>query len=260
MSSRLWTGTQNYYKRNAAHLLFKRPFVIRPERPLISFTFDDFPRTAFFAGGAILKSYGVSATYYVCLGLLGKDSPSGPICVPDDLSVLLEQEHELGCHTFSHCHSWETKRATFEASIVQNRLALGKLVPGAEFKSFSYPISEPRPMTKWKAGKHFRCCRAGGQTFNVGTADLNQLAAYFLERSRDKAQAVKDLIDANREARGWTIFATHDISPDPSPYGCTLEFFEEIVQYAVDSGACILPVAKALDVLAGANPGNSAVI
>ena len=252
MSSGMWTGVQNYYKRNSARWLFKRPLVIQPQRPLISFTFDDFPRTALSAGGAILKSYGVCGTYYVSLGLLDKDSPSGPICVADDLTTLLEQGHELGCHTFSHCHSWETKRGTFEASIIQNRVALGRLVPGAEFKSFSYPISEPRPMTKWKAGRYFSSCRSGGQTFNVGTADLNQLAAYFLEKSRGRAQAIKDLIDANREARGWAIFATHDISPAPSPYGCSLEFFEEVVQYAVNSEACILPVAKALDVLAGA--------
>ena len=251
-----WTGIQNYYKRNAARLLFKRPLVIRPQRPLISFTFDDFPRTAFTAGGVILKNYGVCATYYVSLGLMGKDSPSGPICVLDDLRALLEQGHELGSHTFSHCHSWETNRVTFEASIIQNDVELSKLVPGAEFGSFSYPISEPRPMTKRRTGKHFLCCRAGGQRLNVGRADLNQLAAYFLERSRDNVQAVKDLIDLNREERGWTILATHDISPAPSPYGCTLEFFEEVVRYAVNSGADVVPVSKALDVLTSAYPGK----
>jgi peptidoglycan/xylan/chitin deacetylase (PgdA/CDA1 family) len=256
----LWTGIQNYYKRNAARLLFKRPLVIRPQRPLISFTFDDFPRTALTDGGAILKNYDVCATYYVSLGLMGKDSPSGPICVLDDLTALLEQGHELGSHTFSHCHSWETNRVTFEASIIQNDVELSKLVPGAKFDSFSYPISEPRPMTKWRTGKHFLCCRAGGQRLNVGTADLNQLAAYFLERSRDNVQAVKDLIDLNREQRGWTILATHDISPVPSPYGCTLEFFEEVVGYAVNSGANVVPVSKALDVLTSTYPGKCGAV
>jgi hypothetical protein len=244
-----WGRVQNYYKRNAARVLFRRPFVIRTERPLISFTFDDFPRSALLAGGAILKRYGVSGTYYASLGLLGKDSPSGRIFVADDLPGLLGQGHELGCHTFSHCHAWDTDTGVFGKSVMENRAALGELVPGAEFKSLSYPISEPRPMIKRESAKYFLCCRSGGQTLNAGTTDLNQLAAYFLEKSRDRIQAVKDLIDANREARGWVIFATHDISRHPSPFGCTPEFFEEVVQHAVTSRARVLPVGRALEAI-----------
>ena len=246
-----WTRFRRYVERNAARVLFRRPLAIRTQVPLISFTFDDFPRSAFLAGGDILNRYGLSGTYYTSLGLLGKDSVSGRIFVLDDLTALLEQRHELGCHTFSHCHSWQTEKEVFEDSITQNRAALTELVPGAEFKSFSYPISEPRPMIKRIIAKHFLCCRGGGQTLNVGMADLNQLAAYFLERSRDNIQAVRNLIDVNRDARGWVIFATHDVSPNPSPFGCTPEFFENVVRYAVGSGARILPVVRALDAIRG---------
>ena len=245
-----WARLRGYVERNAAHPMFRRPLEIHTQQSLISFTFDDFPRSALLAGGAILKNYGAAGTYYVALSLLGKhNEPSGSTCVSEDLPALLEQGHELGSHTFSHCHSWDTKAAFFEDSIIKNREALSRFVPGANFKSFSYPISEPRPMTKWRAGKHFLACRAGGQTLNVGTADLNQLAAFFLEKSRDKIQTIKDLIDKNRDARGWLIFATHDVAPNPSPYGCTPEFFEDVVRYAVDSNALVLPVVKALQVI-----------
>lgn len=244
-----WTKVQSYYKRNAARLLFRRPLAIRTEVPLISFTFDDFPRSAFLAGGVLLHRYGVAGTYYAALGLLGTEGPSGPLCTLDDLKALVAQGHELGCHTFSHCHSWDTEPASFEKSIIQNRVTLTKLVPGAEFKSLSYPISEPRPLTKRTTARHFICCRGGGQTFNVGTADLNQLSGYFLEKSRDKIQDAKSIIDENRDARGWLIFATHDISQNPSPFGCTPEFFEDVLQYAANSGARILPVVRALEVI-----------
>jgi peptidoglycan/xylan/chitin deacetylase (PgdA/CDA1 family) len=217
--------------------------------PLISFSFDDFPRSAFLSGGAILSRYGLAATYYTALGLLGTDGPCGPLYLSDDLKAVLAKGHELGCHTFSHCHSWETEKNRFEDSIIQNRASLAKLLPGAEFKSLSYPISEPRPATKRMAGRHFLCCRGGGQTFNAGTADLNQLSAFFLEKSRDRVKAVRDLVNLNREVRGWLIFATHDVCDKPSPYGCTPEFFEEVVQYARSSGALILPVARALEVI-----------
>lgn len=236
-----------YIQRNSASFLFQRPLAVRTDQPLISFTFDDFPRTALVTGGAILKHFGVSGTYYTSLGLVGKDSPSGPIFLLDDLGRALEQGHELGCHTFSHCHSWQTGTKAFEDSITQNRAALHEHIPGAEFKSFSYPISEPRPLTKRTIAKYFLSCRAGGQTLNSGKTDLNQLSAFFLEKTKGNLQPVKDLIDQNKAARGWVVFATHDVASDPSPFGCTPEFFESVVQYAMDSGARILPVVKALE-------------
>ena len=144
----------------------------------------------------------------------------------------------------------------FEKSIVDNRIALGELIPGASFKTFSYPISPPRVRTKRQVARHFACCRCGGQTFNVGTADLNLLFAYFLEKTRDNPEAARNLIDENRRARGWLIFATHDVCEAPTPWGCTPDFFENIVQYAVKSGARILPVAQALETLRRPLPGS----
>jgi hypothetical protein len=91
--------------------------------------------------------------------------------------------------------------------------------------------------------------RGGGQTFNAGEADLNYLSAYFLEKTRHDPQAVKHVIADNRAACGWLIFATHDVSDTPTPYGCTPGFFEDIVESAVESGARIVPVADALNSL-----------
>lgn len=245
----LGSRIHGFYQRKAASLLFRRQFAIRPQQPLISFTFDDFPRSALFAGGSILHRRGLSGTYYAALGLTGKEAPSGQIFYEDDLATLFGQGHELGCHTFSHYDSWETETDRFENSIIENSAALNRLCPGAEFKSFSYPISLPRPLTKAKVAEYFLSCRAGGQTLNVGTADLNQLSAFFLEQSRNNIQAVKDLISRNRQSGGWLIFATHDISDNPTPFGCTPEFFEQVVAYAVNSGARIVPVVRALEEL-----------
>jgi len=244
-----WSRLVGYYQRRIGSHASRRPFLINLQRPLISFTFDDFPRSALLAGGAILKRFGLAGTYFASFGLVGKETPSGQIFFPDDLTTLLEQRHELGCHTFAHCDSWTTATKTFENSIIQNHAALDRLFPHCEFKTFSYPISLPRPKTKARIADYFLCCRGGGQTFNSGKTDLNQLSAYFLEKSRDNFQAVKDVIDHNRQACGWLIFATHDISNNPTPFGCTPEFFERLVEYAIGSGAQIVPVVEALEVL-----------
>jgi len=244
---RSWARLHGYYQRRASSLLFKRPFLIDTPRPVISFTFDDFPESALSVGGAILERYGLTGTYYASLGLMETDAPTGRIFAPADLDRLLQRGHELGCHTFSHSHAWDTPTRTFELSILQNRLALAKLHPGLEFKSFSYPISVPWPLTKSRTSKYFLCCRGGGQTTNVGMTDLNQLSAFFLEKSRNNMRAVEDLIARNREERGWLILATHDVSDSPTPFGCTPQFFEKIVRFSVDSGALILPIVATLE-------------
>ena len=240
---------KHYIWRQSTRVLFRRPFEIRSDSGIVSFTFDDCPRSAFKVGGSVLERYKVSGTYYISFGLMAGGSPSGPIFIAEDLRQAVEQGHELGCHTYSHCHSWDTPTREFQDAIFKNAAALDKFLPGARFESISYPISEPRPAIKRTAGRHFRCCRGGGQSMNGGTADLNQLYCYFLERAHGDLASVQKLIDKTMETRGWLIFATHDIDSTPSPFGCTPEFFEKVVQYARGSGARVLPISKALDSL-----------
>src|SRR5258705_2465336 len=107
-------------QRSAAHLLARRPFAVESPVPIVSFTFDDCPGSALLRGGAILNRFGLAGTYYASFGLMGTQAPTGNIFVPEDLAVLRQQGHELGCHTFSHCHSWETATEDFESSIIRN--------------------------------------------------------------------------------------------------------------------------------------------
>lgn len=244
-----WPKVHGWSQRKAARCFFTRPFTIETLTPLISFTFDDFPRSAFLTGGAILERFGLRGTYYASFGLMGRIEMTGPAFTAEDVHALVDRGHELGCHTFDHCHSWETRTTVFERSILANKAALERLRPGASFRSFSYPKSPPWLQTKQRAAGYFTCARGGGQTFNAGSTDLNYLHAYFLEKSRHDRGVVSDLIERNRAARGWLILATHDVSQNPTPFGCTPAFFEDVVGRAVASGARILPVVEALESL-----------
>src|SRR5215472_14050839 len=99
----------------------RRPCRMQLQSPVISFTFDDFPRSALINGGAILRERGFAGTYYASFGLMGKEALVGGIFTREDLDELLRQGHELACHTFDHCDSWATNPNEFEASIVRNR-------------------------------------------------------------------------------------------------------------------------------------------
>jgi hypothetical protein len=255
---------QNRCQRSLSLFLGRRMVRLRFRFPIISFTFDDFPQSALHQGGAILSRYGVRGTYYTSLGLMGQEIPAGLGFSVEDLRQVVAEGHELGCHTFDHCHAWKTKPDVFEKSIIKNRQALAQLLPEVAFRTLSYPIDCPHPQIKQRAAKYFVCCRGGGRSlnavvtarrksrnpaFNVGPTDINNLQTYFLEKSRDNPKAVKDLIDENFRTRGWLIFATHDVCLTPSPYGCTPGFFEDIVRYAVNSNSNVLPVGKAWDLI-----------
>ena len=262
------------FAMEAARSLVSRQIDVKTQVPLVSFTFDDFPRSAFLNAGAILGRYGVVGTYYVSLGLAGQQSQMGPMYQKEDLMELARLGHELGCHTFGHCHSWNTPPDIYEKAILDNQQALNEVLPGTAFQTFSYPFSGPRLPLKQVAARHFLCCRggglragrfflrhhAGGQTFNSGTTDLNLLCAFFLEQSRENPEVVKRLIDRNAQARGWLILATHDVRDTPSRFGCTPAFFERVVQWSLKSRARILPVLKALELLKASQPGQERIL
>lgn len=246
MAHALWERIQGRYQRTLSYTRCRRPVKMQNTTPMVSFTFDDFPRSALDVGGEILRAHGATGTYYVALGLLDQDEAVGRICSSDQLAQVLAQGHELGCHTFHHSDAWRTSSRAFEESILENRRALNVLLPGVSFETMSYPISFPRPDTKRRTGRHFSGCRGGGQRINTGTMDLNNLRAFFLEQARDRPATIREIIDRNRAANGWLILATHDVTPHPTRFGCTTDFFKDVVRWTVESGAKILPVARAL--------------
>lgn len=238
------------YRRTIAERFSRRMVAIKTSVPIISFTFDDAPKTAFTTGCDILKSHGARATFFVSLGLLGSQTEVGTIASQEDLLRAVEEGNELGCHTFDHWDTWQTTTEKFIESVVKNREALERILPGVNFRTFAYPISEPRPAVKSRLERYFICCRGGGQTLNAGTADLNLLKAYFLDkRNKVEMDQVKRLVDYNTSCRGWLIFATHDVTDNPSFYGCAPKVFREVVAYSASSGALLLPVGKACEKL-----------
>jgi hypothetical protein len=234
--------------------LFRDPVELRNQVPIISFSFDDFPRSAYETGGTILRTHGFRGTFYTALGLMGRQAPVGRIFSSEDLSNVVADGHELGCHTFGHCHSWNTSSSVFERSIIENEHRLNELLPEASFKTLAYPISGPRPDTKRRSAKHFPCCRFGGQTYNAGVVDRYLLSAYFLEQGKHDPDSIMRMVDRNSDACGWLIFATHDVCETSSRFGCSPRLFEDVVRYASRSGASVLPVGEAWNLVRGPAP------
>ena len=100
-------------RRNALCVLARRDVLIPCDQPLISFSFDDFPRTALTVGGTILQEAGVRGTYYAAPGLMNTLNDLGSQFRREDLLDLLAAGHELASHTYSHASARTTGLANY---------------------------------------------------------------------------------------------------------------------------------------------------
>jgi len=238
----------NQYKKEISNIFTRREEIWHSQKPYISFTFDDVPHTAFTIGGEILIKYGLRATYFIAFGLMGKRNRLWEFFNFEDLITAILIGHEIGSHTYDHLDAWNAESEEFELSVKKNQNVMDQMKEGYRFRSFSYCFQQPHPKIKKIAQKYFDCCRGGGDDININTVDLNLLKSCFIGKHyRPNPDYYYKLIDKNAIRNGWLIFSTHDISENPSPYGCDKATFEKIVKYARESGSEILPLIEVYD-------------
>lgn len=239
---------RNFYRRVMSSHFNKNPHVLKNHDPIISITFDDFPRSSYVTGGEVLGNFNYKATYFVSLGLIGKNLPVGTAFIKEDIIELIANGHEIGCHTYDHCDSWMTSEEKFRNSIIANQEALAKITDGSKFNTFSFPKTSPHPRIKAIANSFYTGCRGGGQTFNKRRIDLNLLKSYFIDKkNREKWNEIKEIIDITYDQKAWLILATHDICENPSDFGCTIDLFSKITKYIAKKKIDVLTISDVLN-------------
>jgi peptidoglycan/xylan/chitin deacetylase (PgdA/CDA1 family) len=242
--------------REIGGFLCTRPAKVDWPGGVVSFTFDDFPRSAWSNGGSILEKYDRRGTYYAAMGLAGTASNLGPMFGLDDLRAAHAHGHEIACHTYSHRDCARAPCAEIDAEIDQNTAALSRALDGAPITDFAYPFGGVSLSAKSALAARFASCRGTGRGLNHGTIDLADLFSTSLYNHDFDRDRLCQLIDDAQAQSGWIIFYTHDVSDDPSPFGCTPAQFQAIVAYAAEN-APVLPVR---DVLAGLGVGGAAAV
>ncbi len=221
----------------------KRARRASPE-PMISFTFDDFPRSALTVGGKILMDYGRRGTYYGSMGLIGKTSSAGPMFTRADLDDLLTAGHELACHTFDHTSCHAVGAAEFVDRCTENRRQVAAMLSDYQLRNLSFPHGHITLAAKQLLRSDYDTCRSIESGINVDPVDLCFLRANPVYL-RSEIETLKQLIHTNSRAKGWLVLYTHDVARNPSPYGCTPQYFEEVLRFALESGADVLPIREA---------------
>lgn len=212
---------------------------------MISFTFDDFPKSALSAGGTMLKDYGWRGTYYCSLGLMGQKINSEPMFTSADLDYLIAAGHELGCHTFDHSSCFSLDTSDFVDACVANRREVEKIFGGYDLRNFSFPNGQATLAAKHRLCSIYDSCRSIAWGINSDPVDLGYLRANPIY-SRYGMTPIQKLIRANVERKGWLILYTHDVTTRHSPYGCAPEFFGDVLRSALVSGSEVVTVREAV--------------
>jgi peptidoglycan/xylan/chitin deacetylase (PgdA/CDA1 family) len=225
--------------------LHRRSVSLENRGPIVSFTFDDFPRSAASTGAAVLEHLGVRGTYYAAMGLIDTSNELGEQFRSEDLALLLGKGHEIASHTFGHLSCRSVPLSEFRNDVEKGRRAIESAC-GADSGNFAYPFGHVSLRVKRTLGPLLATSRSGIPGLNGPEIDLNLLRGNRLYGDLSASHGVEDLILQNVKQGTWLIFYTHDVGPNPSPYGCTSVLLEFAVSAALRSGSRILTVQQAV--------------
>ncbi len=238
-----------FLKREWANWAFHKSAQLPLQEAQVSFTFDDAPHSAFELGGEILQRYGYAGTYYIALTFLDDQLSEEASFSKKDLEVALDQGHELACHTYKHIDLSKTNLLESIKDIKKNGELFQNLFPDNKLKNFSYPFGAETLAIKKFLGQEFRSARGIGHGLNIGKVDLANLKTIKLYRDRLSIEEVAQQIATAKARRAWLIFYTHDVKQEPTPYGCTPDYFEAIVKMCADESLQVRTIDQTLDLI-----------
>ena len=212
------------------------------EKSIISFSFDDCPKSAFTHGLPLLEAEGWRATIYIACGLFETTNHLGLHVNGADIIDAYNNGHEIADHTFSHVSSHDVDVNTYMNDIERNQLTLQKLgIP--QSRHFAYPYGHVSPPLKKALRTRFETLR-GVVTPTTATQDANLLWATRLY-SNDSINTALEKIDHAITTPQWLHLYTHDVRDMPSKFGCTEADFKLIVNAVKQSGLRVMTVDDA---------------
>jgi peptidoglycan/xylan/chitin deacetylase (PgdA/CDA1 family) len=223
-----------------------KPFTMRNSAPLVSFTFDDVPDSAYLNGAAVLEERGIRGTFYVAAGTCGSVDTHWRVIARDQVTALHARGHEIGCHTFSHVAVDRLDTAGMAEECRRNGAALRELCDGIQITNFCYPFGRLSLARKLQLQKRFDTCRGIYEGINTGTIDLGVLRVIELYDRTLTPEKLRHVLRETRERNGWLVFYTHDVAAEPSWIGCSPALLRSVAAAVQAEGLACLPIRDAL--------------
>jgi peptidoglycan/xylan/chitin deacetylase (PgdA/CDA1 family) len=232
--------------RRLATLRRAKPFTLQAKAGVISFTFDDVPRSALTIGGDILERHQVAGTYYVAGGLTGTEQHGFRFHRASDVASAARGKHEIGSHGYAHLPYTALSPVQIDEDLKLNHHFLSGFLGDIPPVSFSYPFGALTFKTKRLLAARFSTARGTSPGINSGSCDLADLRANAICACKATEHGIRALIKKAVARRGWLIFYTHDVSDIPTAWGTTPALLEFAIREAVASGCRVLPIRDAL--------------
>ena len=218
----------------------------RLAEPVVSFCFDDFPRSAVTEGGRMLREHGWTGTFYAAGSLCGREVDGISYFTEDDLRQVHEEGHEIGCHTFSHLRVAHQRASTILEDLQRNAAFLAGILPDHRSSTFAYPFGDLRLPQKMLLSRQFGVCRGIWRGINRGRMDFGELKAVPLAEEGPDFDEIVAWVDRAVAQKAWLIFFTHDIAPRPSDFGYSTDAFAKLLDIIAARGIRVMPVKSAV--------------
>lgn len=233
-------------KRTIACSFVKKRIPLNLPEAMISFSFDDIPDSAITNGARILHKYGYKGTYYVSMDLKANNDSSKSYFDHSKLKQIVHGGHELACHTANHLRFYQANRKQIIQDLKKNQQRIDELIPGYTLRNFSYPAGEQTFRSKLILKRQYKSARGVSAGLHVKSVDLYNL--YGNELGGDiTLEGTLALIDEAIKSKAWLIFYTHEVEANPTIYGCTPEFFEQVVSYCHQKQLMVHTINDALN-------------
>jgi peptidoglycan/xylan/chitin deacetylase (PgdA/CDA1 family) len=215
-------------------------------QPMLSISFDDFPADVIDNAVPILEAEHIKATFYVNGLNLGKDLGLGLNANLVDIIRLQENGHELANHGYAHVNYTRMSAAEMRHDLARNKqfFADNNLEIS---KSFAYPYGSANLLSKKILTHQATSCRGIVPGVNARHIDLNLLKANALYDST--SAEIRQLLAQYAQQPCWIILYTHDVSAQPSPYGCSTTIFAQTIKLCKELGYNIVTVEQAVSLL-----------
>lgn len=169
----------------------------------------------------------------------------GEMFSEDDLHSLVENGHELACHTYSHISCNEYQGSTLQNQCAKNRRAIVETLGGYQVRNFSFPFGDATLFAKATLLSTYDSCRSIERGINTNAVDLGFLRANPVYSSRP-VEELKQMIEENEKRGGWLILYTHDVTLKPSRFGCTPSYLRAVIDCVLGPGAQVMTIGEAV--------------
>ncbi|MES9833248.1 MAG: polysaccharide deacetylase family protein [Candidatus Thiodiazotropha sp. DIVDIV] len=232
---------------------------IQLDQAIISVTFDDVPYSALENGLAILDQHSIKATFYIATGLCSPDDSNDPetdtaerFLNRDNIEQLNQSGHDIACHTHSHYRLDQGSADEMAQDAEKNIKTLSSWIKGKPIQHFSYPFGLVSFKAKKLLSKHYKTMRSSRPGINSDNSDFYLLRATSIYNPSFSKSTMSETIAETIKRGGWLVLYTHGVDDNPGPYDCTPEQLDWVLTQAVASGARILPVTEAYDIISKA--------